>query len=768
MSNITLTLGCVLLAIASPFFFGLPLAKWLFPESDNEMLWAKAPLLGVAAIILILQNLVYLNLRLGISIFGLWVLGGLAWLWMYRKHLSKTLFSKLPYLLLIAGLAVYIIQGLGIVSLGAKYYLGRAWHDQYNYTVMTQFLMDYPFSMSLSDIQAQPYLYKGIAAAADRIGQCIFQGFLAVSALSDAKTLFEPSILLFPLLTMFAIYVLGRSFSLSKRRALLAASMSGLLPATAYIHLECFFSQAFGTPFLLIFPLFLNDLVTLPSRRRILAAAIILAAGVSCYTEFTPLFLIEAAVCVLFLFVALRFICQLKVKTVTLSLIISYAVLNLKKIGFVLLVLIGALVLNLGFLTGISTIIHRVDISGVLQGIYPYALHLKGLARLIFGDFVSNTTPFLAIRVAEGIVLIFICVAYLGLGLSAYRSRLSLRWGLFVLACVPWVIRIFGRGYSYQFYKLLLTVSPLFVLGVWVFIAEIEHWKSKICLICLHGLLILVFLCSVVATINLAYLSGFGRKLEDIDGRGGAHKMYASATRDLQDKLTKLHDQDVLIAYQDDFFEGAYLRGWLAYFARYNRVYLASPNITDISLSAWPLIPEQWPLRLHLLLSSFMPEHGRVVGQDVRLIWEEYPYLIYQAEGRDWAFINSVYNKNGLEQDENGVSFFWVGDGITEVEIFSGKAGQAVFLADVGVGPSLPESTERIVRISANQESYEKIINGAQEAFSFIVTVRVGRNIIKIQPLDKPTVLSLPNGDARPLLLMIKNLRLKEIIAPSD
>jgi hypothetical protein len=126
MNNIMFNLWCILLTIFSTFFFGLPLAKWFFPKSDNEMLWAKAPIIGVAAIILILQNLVYLNLRLGISVFGLWILGGLAWFWMYRKHLLKALFSNIPYFLLISGFIVYLIQGLGIFSLGAKYYLGRA------------------------------------------------------------------------------------------------------------------------------------------------------------------------------------------------------------------------------------------------------------------------------------------------------------------------------------------------------------------------------------------------------------------------------------------------------------------------------------------------------------------------------------------------------------------------------------------------------------------------------------------------------------------
>src|SRR5262245_37439509 len=56
-----LTLGCITVVLASPFAVGLPLS-WLLngrqPLSSAD--WIRAPFLGVAAIVVVLQNLVVL------------------------------------------------------------------------------------------------------------------------------------------------------------------------------------------------------------------------------------------------------------------------------------------------------------------------------------------------------------------------------------------------------------------------------------------------------------------------------------------------------------------------------------------------------------------------------------------------------------------------------------------------------------------------------------------------------------------------------------
>lgn len=375
MNNILLTIACILVTIATPFIFGLPLPRWLSRHREHEMLWVKAPFIGLGVIILVLQNLVYMDLRLGLTTFVLWGGAALVWARIYSKHSSGELLSGVPRGLLVAALIVYLIQGLGIFCLGSKYYLARTWIDQYNYTAGTQCLMDHPFSMKLADVQWQPYLYKGIQVARDRIGQCIVQGFLAETLHSDAKTLFEPAILLSPLLMVFAIYGLGRRLQLSSRAAVLAAGAGGLLPSVAYIHLHSFFSQAFGTPFLLIFPLFLDDLLIAPGWGRILAAAIVLAAGISCYPEFIALFVLEAVVVMAVFFAG-------EIRTIALPFNGRGWLLTIRKSGFVFLVFAVALALNPGFARCVLGIMSSVTAPGLLLGIFPHASDIRGIERL--------------------------------------------------------------------------------------------------------------------------------------------------------------------------------------------------------------------------------------------------------------------------------------------------------------------------------------------------------------------------------------------------
>ncbi|MCX5848682.1 MAG: hypothetical protein NTW65_04465 [Deltaproteobacteria bacterium] len=126
--------------------------------------------------------------------------------------------------------------------------------------------------------------------------------------------------------------------------------------------------------------------------------------------------------------------------------------------------------------------------------------------------------------------------------------------------------------------------------------------------------------------------------------------------------------------------------------------------------------------------------------------------------------IDTIYNQNGLERDPSNVQFFWLGNGETEIELFSIKAGMAQFTAGAYPGPSLPESNQRRIRISSGSYVQELTINGAQEAFAFTVPIQAGKNVVRLLPHDTPTVfINLPNGDVRVLLVMFRNLRLVKV-----
>jgi hypothetical protein len=73
-------------------------------------------------------------------------------------------------------------------------------------------------------------------------------------------------------------------------------------------------------------------------------------------------------------------------------------------------------------------------------------------------------------------------------------------------------------------------------------------------------------------------------------------------------------------------------------------------------------------------------------------------------------------------------------------------------------GPSIPQRTERKLRVSNDSGYAAKIvIRKADDAI--LVPVCSGENRIMLTPLDKPTVRVLPNGDPRPLILGVKGLR---------
>src|SRR5262245_46317583 len=212
------TIWCIIIIWISIFFVGIPF-NWLLHGRTwpGEQAWLEAPFLGIAAIILLLQNLVYLDLPIRYTAPLIWI-GGLAgWFWMYRRKQISAVFATLPRTLFCTALAVYLLHGLGLLIIGARFYMGRAWGDQYNYTALAQFLADERFSMSLSEVGHRPYLATALNFKSDRIGQSVLHSFFAISSLQEAKTLFEPTILLSVALIVFAVYGLGRRFGLQHR-----------------------------------------------------------------------------------------------------------------------------------------------------------------------------------------------------------------------------------------------------------------------------------------------------------------------------------------------------------------------------------------------------------------------------------------------------------------------------------------------------------------------------------------------------------------------
>ncbi len=401
-----LTLVCIVVTIGSLWFVGIPVTLLLSePHDDNEMLWIAAPFIGLAAVILFLQNLAYLDVPIRHSTHWLWGLVFFLWIWLIKSKRLKIFFQDIPYHLLLSAVGIYMIQGMGLLLVGAKYYVGRAWHDQFNYVATAQFLLDLPFSSSFKDVAGSPYLFRAVSNKCDRIGQSVFHAFIAVSSFTNAKSVFEPVILLAPFLSALAVYWLARKLSLSKWSSTMAALASGLLPSLAMVHLECFLSQALAIPLLLAWPALITEAIDRLSGKWLLISSLILAAAASIYTEFYIIFL---GIIVLVIF-ARGF---------------SRDKRTFLRIGLGSVLVLTALIMNPGYIRAIGVILGRIALPNVLRGIYPWAFSLEGLTRLWLGDFGAGLlTPWPQLLGLISLSLIF--MACCGICLIMMRRRFN-------------------------------------------------------------------------------------------------------------------------------------------------------------------------------------------------------------------------------------------------------------------------------------------------------------------------------------------------------
>jgi hypothetical protein len=759
------TLVSIAVVLTSIFLVGAPLS-WLLNGRtwSGEQAWLESPFLGIAAIVLILQNLVYLDLPIRFTGPLIWVAGLAGWVWMYRCKVVGTVFATIPGVLFGITLAIYLLQGIGLFIVGAKYYVGRAWVDQYNYTVLAQFLADERFSMQMSEIGNRPYLVMAVILKGDRIGQSVLHSFFATSSLQNAKTLFEPTILLAPALTVLAIYALGYRFRLSKPIALLTGAAAGLLPAITIIHLESFLSHALGLPLLLLYPSLLIGLSEQPDWRRLSVCAIIGAAITSIYTEFWIILLSQ--IMLILVMVALR-------TPHTWRLLIYCGVL-----------ILAPFVLNPVFTSSVLTIFDRISTLSLGQDqIYPWALSIEGIGRIWFGDLVAMP------GVSQILIRIFACAAtmlgFYGL-MSRCINRLSIgrevwatpeQWhalifalGILALALLPAAALAYDSQRSYQFYKLLLSISPLLVLGVALAFQPHHSMAASTPVALLANasarqpvLLTLVVLGAILTgsaagTVLMALESTTLQPMTNLQParRYNGPILFAPEMQQLQERLEALHDSNLF------FYDAGNVtlwNAWLVYFARHNKVWLGSPRFVNrIDLASIPetrSIVDLNTIPSDVLVLSRAGEVELTAKQS--LLWSNEFYQLWTLGASSWIVPLQFENKNGF-QTANGQPFFWVGQGDTTISVLAAKGGQLHLTATFVLGPSAPTlGTRRVLLTTEHGYRREVVLKGGIQ--SIVLPIEAGKTSLIFHPLDQPTVTKLPSGDTRPLLLGVRGLR---------
>lgn len=565
------TLTVVSIAITSVFAVGFCVAnlatKYLQISCTTEQLWVAAPLVGTGVIILICQNLLYLDIRIPYSVVLIWAGVGLTLIVSVTKGQFSILNSNIPCGLIATGIAIYIVHASGLLASGVSNYYGYGWVDMYNYVAQAQFFIDFPFS---STVDTQEHLRVAHLYQHDRIGQSVLHAFIASSSGADAQQAFGATILLSPMLIFFSLFLLSTSLGIERRYAYPTAIIASLSPAIASVHLECFFSQALSMPFIFVWPLAISSLQSRPGLQSNIVVGLLFAITAAIYTEvILPLILIT---------------------TIVLSISYWYANANntsytqmekinrLWKVLFATLVSLGmvflvGIIANIGYFKNAIGIMGRTTGSGVLGDIYPWAFKLEGLARLWIGHQSASPSGWLLYSlVFASAIVVSVAIAYI-FSMCQTNTTPALLFSALII-CIPLAPLLLSvlanNQYPYQFFKLLLMVWPLILFLAACGIAErlSQKWKG-FSFICFQ----IIFVCTcLVFTYRITFASTKPETTAK-SSRGGSHILLDENFKQIRSTVDQLEGKQIYLWWHDKMSEGSIRGRWLAYYARKNEVW---------------------------------------------------------------------------------------------------------------------------------------------------------------------------------------------------
>jgi hypothetical protein len=125
------------------------------------------------------------------------------------------------------------------------------------------------------------------------------------------------------------------------------------------------------------------------------------------------------------------------------------------------------------------------------------------------------------------------------------------------------------------------------------------------------------------------------------------------------------------------------------------------------------------------------------------------------------ARIEGVTNPNGIEQLD-GQPFFWLGAGPATVRISSESLVSTRLQAELFLGPSVASSVStRRLRIRASGHATFREAEVGAGDWVEPITLRPGETIVQLDTAPPAVLRPQTNGDRRPLVLGVRNLRLE-------
>jgi hypothetical protein len=738
-------LWCLLIPILSMFVVGAPLRALLARGKIlDESSWVQVPFVGIAATVLILQVQVQLDVRVSHGVYGLWTMVALAWLAWLRRGGIKASFATLPVLPFAGAAIALAVQAAGLLAVGANDYVGRGWFDQLNYTDMAECFRSLGFDVGFHNIGQRPWLVRVIELKECRIGQSVLQAYHGVIALSDTRLLFVPTIVLGGPLNALALYLAGLTVGLGRPHAALAGLLAGLVPGVTLMAQEGFLSHALGIPWLLLLPTLLTRYLTLRNVESLELAALAMGALTSIYPEFLALALVLVVG-----FAGLSLVQQQR----RLWHFLGYAV-----------PLAAPWLLNPLFWSIYAYLLPELLAAEILAHIFPWGYAPESLAVvwesdsyfLIDNPALQQGALALAYALTGAGVLGLVTLGierwrhWRAAGRCAGAAVFALPLAFLGLATLPALVLLWDDKHTYQFFKLLVTVTPLLALGVVALgaLAVRVPWGGwRRCAQGVSGSLLLAGIATTGLGSYVLVMQTTRPAVEEhpfLSSLLGQHAALNDDFREWRDHLESLRGQSVLLRPAGPV--PGYSLNWGCYFGRHNRLWLADPNLNDgvNALQRPPLVHlcdlKRVPGDCLILTTrrTMLLQPPRSLPASARVREGEH-YTVWKLDNRPWAGIMDFASPLGANPTQ--VGSLWLTQEETAFRVFASLDGFFNLVVTLGLKAAEPDARVGLFITDARGTTLEMECPPGLAILPVYLPRGVSTVTLKLRPASQPAAM---------------------------
>lgn len=681
--------------------------------------WSSALYLGPILTLVLWTIVLGVGISYGLAVKQLCWVGWLLTAFFMLGGLRKEIFRKwkAEKLLIVAAAILPMAVMFPHFWHGLKSYLGSPFPDGWSYIAYAQYLWEWPKGMEggLSPLHQYAAHLSGTRYVASG-----FLGFFTPLTGNPGDTQASSGLFLAWVLFVFSASCLffAASRQMKGNWALLYAVLCTFSGWVINLLLTNNYDNALA---ICLLPAFAGMAVVLnpPYWRWSMVLGAVTAAALYCYPEMAVMIIGGA-----FLFLIHRLAMDRMMKQGSLLLFFSLA--------------LSAVLVAPFFADLINFLRSQVSISLNNPGVRPGEGFFAELLTpwdgiWAFWGFGTGSSAGLVLHRALALALSFLTL------LGIYRLFRNREWGLLAsisLLLVGAMAMIFHFHYSYGAYKFILLnwwgMSFAVIMGV----AFLQSQSKKV----LGGIGALFLIIFIVHGVRIASL----------DKKVG---MSLNPFKEVEKVQYLIDNHPVLAAIDNDL-----ANEWAVYFLRkvplhlaYYRVYMAQPHVIPYMNRAKAIDPSKvgYILTDRIEFLSFPPDQA---------VWSGGPYFLWEVKGKNWVLIGHIKNENGLET-WGGEPGFWIGKGETEISLYSSQEGEAALEAFFIRGPSSPEKKTRTLLVLSGGGYKEVLTFHQDELLRMKIPVLPGQNRVILRALDKPTLLILPSGDSRPMLVGIRGLR---------